>query len=379
MQEDTYSGQADDLLNLNLYLYCFNNPIKYDDPTGHEVKYDPINGRVQTPDPVTKTTQKITVSYDAAKGRNETTVTTSTSTVKIGAKTTIATSTVTTASSSMAPTVAKSTTTVATTAPVVTYDSIKGRAQGTTTTTVVVASSATTQGGSKTVSTTQGAGNSTSASSTKTGSNIGKYLYTGGEIVCGVITVAASGVTIVATDGLASPLAYAAAVHGVNSVLDGIRDINHIRNGEIDKVGTENYLRDNVYVPAAKTAGNAVGSTIDAGVKLTTGKDTNYSSTGSKIGENVGYVGYYAVDTISGYQSVKESVSILKDVPKLQSLPSTYYDAGNILDGYTRMNNLSIWTEGSSSASKGYAALSGAVNAGSMYFNANDLKGKYGN
>lgn len=34
LQEDTYRGELNDPLSLNLYTYCFNNPIIYDDPTG---------------------------------------------------------------------------------------------------------------------------------------------------------------------------------------------------------------------------------------------------------------------------------------------------------------------------------------------------------
>ncbi|MDF2540146.1 MAG: repeat-associated core domain protein, partial [Herbinix sp.] len=33
--EDSYTGQKNDPLSLNLYTYCFNNPIIYTDPTGH--------------------------------------------------------------------------------------------------------------------------------------------------------------------------------------------------------------------------------------------------------------------------------------------------------------------------------------------------------
>jgi RHS repeat-associated protein len=33
--EDTYTGQKNDPLSLNLYTYCYNNPIIYNDPTGH--------------------------------------------------------------------------------------------------------------------------------------------------------------------------------------------------------------------------------------------------------------------------------------------------------------------------------------------------------
>jgi len=35
LTEDTYAGQGNDPLSLNLYTYCVNNPIKYDDPSGH--------------------------------------------------------------------------------------------------------------------------------------------------------------------------------------------------------------------------------------------------------------------------------------------------------------------------------------------------------
>jgi len=35
--EDTYEGQIDNPLSLNLYAYVHNNPLKYSDPTGHKV------------------------------------------------------------------------------------------------------------------------------------------------------------------------------------------------------------------------------------------------------------------------------------------------------------------------------------------------------
>jgi RHS repeat-associated protein len=37
LQQDTYSGDRNDPLSLNLYTYCANNPIIYWDPTGHEL------------------------------------------------------------------------------------------------------------------------------------------------------------------------------------------------------------------------------------------------------------------------------------------------------------------------------------------------------
>ena len=35
LSEDTYTGNTNDPLSLNLYTYCLNNPITYTDPTGH--------------------------------------------------------------------------------------------------------------------------------------------------------------------------------------------------------------------------------------------------------------------------------------------------------------------------------------------------------
>lgn len=37
LQEDTYRGQVNDPLSLNLYTYCNNEPMMYDDPTGHSL------------------------------------------------------------------------------------------------------------------------------------------------------------------------------------------------------------------------------------------------------------------------------------------------------------------------------------------------------
>ena len=35
LQEDTFAGQREDPLSLNLYTYCHNSPLLYSDPTGH--------------------------------------------------------------------------------------------------------------------------------------------------------------------------------------------------------------------------------------------------------------------------------------------------------------------------------------------------------
>ena len=40
MSEDTYTGEMNDPLSLNLYTYCANNPVTYFDPTGHWMQGD---------------------------------------------------------------------------------------------------------------------------------------------------------------------------------------------------------------------------------------------------------------------------------------------------------------------------------------------------
>ena len=39
MSEDTYTGEVNDPLSLNLYTYCANNPVIYTDPTGHRYNF----------------------------------------------------------------------------------------------------------------------------------------------------------------------------------------------------------------------------------------------------------------------------------------------------------------------------------------------------
>ncbi|BCZ45498.1 hypothetical protein psyc5s11_15650 [Clostridium gelidum] len=205
----------------------------------------------------------------------------------------------------------------------------------------------------------------------------GKILYTAEEIVCGTITVVASAVSIYITGGIDSPLAAVAIAHGVNSIADGIRDINHIANGEMDKVGSENYLRDDFYTPVGTKGGKLVGSGIDTGEKIFTGKDTNYTDKMGQLGGDVGYAGYYIADAKSGYDSAKEATTVLKNIPKLKSLNSTYYETGNWVDGYKRMNDLQIWTEGSSIPAKGYAAINGSLNSQGLYYDGKDVFDRY--
>jgi RHS repeat-associated protein len=56
---DTYRGQVNDPLSLNLYTYCVNNPIQYYDPTGHIVtKWDKKNLSKENQKKIDKYTKK---------------------------------------------------------------------------------------------------------------------------------------------------------------------------------------------------------------------------------------------------------------------------------------------------------------------------------
>ncbi len=50
LQEDTYTGQYEDPLSLNLYTYCYNSPLRYYDPTGHNA-VTLSHGQTQNTDP----------------------------------------------------------------------------------------------------------------------------------------------------------------------------------------------------------------------------------------------------------------------------------------------------------------------------------------
>ncbi|RCX12208.1 RHS repeat-associated protein [Anaerobacterium chartisolvens] len=66
MQEDTYTGEANDPLSLNLYTYCHNEPIMYTDPTGH-IAFSSWQDAAAYSKAITqiKTTTKVTTSSQA--------------------------------------------------------------------------------------------------------------------------------------------------------------------------------------------------------------------------------------------------------------------------------------------------------------------------
>ncbi|NRT72215.1 hypothetical protein [Clostridium beijerinckii] len=205
-------------------------------------------------------------------------------------------------------------------------------------------------------------------------STAGNYLYAGLEVVGGVITVAAAVGAVIFSDGLSSPMSYVAAVHGLNSIADGIRDFKHLANGENNKVGTENYLRDGVYKPVGKEAGGYVGSAVDGTTKLLTGKETNYSDTFSKGGEEIGNLSYYGLDMYSGWKTVGESSKVLKDVPKIKTTTIKYEVES---DGGCKDMYVQIKTDGAPFVKKAYATINGYINSNALYYDSNDLNGMY--
>ena len=44
ISRDSYEGQLTNPLSLNLYTYCYNNPLKYIDPSGHTCQGDACQG-----------------------------------------------------------------------------------------------------------------------------------------------------------------------------------------------------------------------------------------------------------------------------------------------------------------------------------------------
>ena len=64
ISEDTYRGDANDPLSLNLYTYCFSNPIRYWDPTGHRAQGELIKIGAKGNDVTTIQEALIKAGYD---------------------------------------------------------------------------------------------------------------------------------------------------------------------------------------------------------------------------------------------------------------------------------------------------------------------------
>ena len=70
LQEDSYRGDINDPLSLNLYAYCNNNPLIYDDPTGHWPSLSNIWNGVKSfvSSTISITKSVINTTIDVAKG-----------------------------------------------------------------------------------------------------------------------------------------------------------------------------------------------------------------------------------------------------------------------------------------------------------------------
>jgi RHS repeat-associated protein len=82
ISEDSYTGEKNDPLSLNLYTYCVNNPIMYTDPSGHRV--DVYGPRGEQKEKTTKVTSSKETKTDTKKtSTNSATPTKPTSTTSI--------------------------------------------------------------------------------------------------------------------------------------------------------------------------------------------------------------------------------------------------------------------------------------------------------
>lgn len=200
--------------------------------------------------------------------------------------------------------------------------------------------------------------------------HVGDYLYAGVEIVGGVATTGVSVVGAVMSGGTLGLPTFISAVHGVNSVINGVNDLHDINNGTFNRATSENLLRDRVYKPVGKGFGWMVGEAVDIANNFS-GNETNYSKTYEEIGESIGELGYYGVDIFGGASGIKSSVNAIKT--NVTHLTSTYYYVGNYIDGFKRMNDLKI-VDTPSTAKRIYEVGSTILNSSGIYYNITSLK-----
>ncbi len=203
-------------------------------------------------------------------------------------------------------------------------------------------------------------------------SNASAYVYTTVEVVGGTATTVVSGIAIVATGGTGGGFAWVSLAHGVNSLSNGIRDTGNIIDGDFEAVGSENYLRDNVYKPTGELLGNMTGSAVDFVYVIQGDNSTNFAESFSDIGENVGNFTYYGVDILGGAQGVKSSVQTIASTSKLKNLHTVYY-IGNSIDGFQKMNNLQLYIVAPSAAAKTSAGISMYLDGANIYYDGKDV------
>ncbi|WP_368292719.1 kelch repeat-containing protein [Dehalobacter sp. TBBPA1] len=115
LSEDTYYGDPNDPLSLNLYTYCHNEPIMYSDPTGHWSLWGALTSAVSTVKSAA-TSAVSTVTKAATKVVSTVTKAASTVVSTVSKAATTAVSTVSKAATTVASTVSKAASTAVSTA-----------------------------------------------------------------------------------------------------------------------------------------------------------------------------------------------------------------------------------------------------------------------
>ncbi|WP_430885874.1 hypothetical protein [Fusibacter sp. JL216-2] len=130
----------------------------------------------------------------------------------------------------------------------------------------------------------------------------GKVLYASSEVVLGGGAAVGAVIYTDVTAGLGAIFGGGVVfAHGVNSFGNGVNDFEYIVNGEWEKVGTENYLKDNVYEPGLSATGGATERFFTDGD----------GSNGEWYGEKAGTALYYAVDIGAGAKGTHETMKAL--------------------------------------------------------------------
>lgn len=158
-----------------------------------------------------------------------------------------------------------------------------------------------------------------------------KVVSAGGGIIVGTVSVI-GGAYLIPEGGIG----WWGVAHGVNSVYNGIKDITYMVNGEWDKVGTENFLKDNLYEPLPEAIGELMGTVVDT---ITNDPNNTYTHEIGNIGKTVGDIVFYGFDIHFSVQGFNEGIKVLSKAGKVQQWPHLY-EVGNIMDGYKQITHI---------------------------------------